>query len=75
MVEDLKDTVSLPFMIHYYYSVADLGAFMQLLDGLNIPYFSGPDRKRGIRTREDGVKQLFIKDPDMYWVEVNDAKH
>jgi lactoylglutathione lyase len=27
-----------------------------------------------ITTRVDGVKQIYFKDPDGYWIEINDAK-
>jgi len=26
-------------------------------------------------TRVDGVKQVWIQDPDGYWLEINDAKN
>jgi lactoylglutathione lyase len=27
-----------------------------------------------ITTRIDGVKQIWVNDPDGYWIEVNDAR-
>ena len=75
MVEGLKDTVRIPFFDHLCFSVPSITEFAALLDRLNIEYYSGPDRKKGFRLRDDGVKQLFFQDPDKYWIEVNDAKH
>ena len=75
LVEGLKDTVSIPFMTHFCFSVPSLDEFIVRLDRLGIAYYSGPDLKKGVRLREDGVRQLFIKDPDKYWVEINNAKH
>lgn len=75
LVEGLKDTIAAPFMLHNCFSVPSIDAITKQLDQLSIPYYSGPDLKRGARLREDGVKQIFIKDPDKYWVEINDAKY
>jgi lactoylglutathione lyase len=27
-----------------------------------------------VTNRVDGVKQFYFKDPDAYWLEINDAK-
>ena len=27
-----------------------------------------------VQVRVDGVKQIYFKDPDGYWIEVNDAR-
>jgi lactoylglutathione lyase len=75
MVEGLKDTVNIPFFSHFCFSVPLIDEFAKLLDRYEIKYYSGPDRKKGFRLRNDGVKQLFFQDPDKYWIEVNDAKH
>ncbi len=75
MVEGLKDTVGLPFFDHFCFSVRSITDFSALLDRRGIGYYSGPDRKKGFRVRDDGVTQLFFQDPDKYWIEVNDAKH
>jgi lactoylglutathione lyase len=34
----------------------------------------GPGEKMAITNRVDGVKQIYFKDPDGYWIEINDAK-
>lgn len=75
MVEGLKDTVNIPFFTHFCFSVSSIDEFARLLDQNGIHYYSGPDRKKGFRVRNDGVKQLFFQDPDKYWLEVNDAKN
>jgi len=75
MVEGLKDTVSHPFFSHFCFSVPSINEFANVLNQYGIKYYSGPDRKKGFRRRDDGVQQLFFQDPDKYWIEVNDAKH
>jgi lactoylglutathione lyase len=59
---------------HTCYSVADLNAFIQKLTRLNIDFEDVLGKKSAFTTRPDGVHQLWLKDPDGYWVEVNDAR-
>ena len=40
-----------------------------------VPFYDWPGKKNTITNRSDGVKQIYIQDPDGYWVEINDAKH
>lgn len=75
LIEGAKAAATLPFMDHLCLSVASLDEFMMELDKRSIPYYSGADLTRGINHRPDGVNQVFIKDPDNYWVEINNATH
>lgn len=36
-------------------------------------WLSMGEGKREIQTRPDGVQQIFVQDPDGYWIEINDA--
>ena len=40
----------------------------------NIPFENWAGEKNTYTIRVDGVKQIYFKDPDGYWVEINDAK-
>lgn len=42
------------------------------LDAKHVAW-SSMDGKAQPAVRFDGVKQIFIKDPDGYWIEINDA--
>ncbi len=59
---------------HTCFSVASVDAFIKLLTAKNIPFEDVKGNKNVITTRVDGVKQLWLQDPDGYWVEINDAK-
>ncbi|MGZ8558791.1 MAG: VOC family protein [Chitinophagaceae bacterium] len=59
---------------HLCFSVASVENFISILDKNNIEYENWPGQKKTITTRVDGVKQIYFKDPDGYWVEINDAK-
>ena len=59
---------------HLCFSVPSVPDFIKVLDKNNIGYENWPGEKQTITTRVDGVKQIYFKDPDGYWVEINDAK-
>lgn len=59
---------------HNCFRVGSVEAFTQLLRKHNIPWEDRDGGKMQITTRVDGVKQIWLTDPDGYWVEINDAK-
>jgi lactoylglutathione lyase len=60
---------------HLCFSVASVTEFVKVLDKNNIPYENWAGQKQAVTTRVDGVKQLYFKDPDGFWIEINDAKN
>jgi lactoylglutathione lyase len=59
---------------HTCFSVASVEKFTATLTSRNIPFEDVKGNKGAVTTRVDGVKQLWLQDPDGYWVEINDAK-
>jgi lactoylglutathione lyase len=59
---------------HLCFSTSDVVAFSKKLDDNKIPWFSARGEAYKMTTRVDGAHQVFLKDPDGYWIEVNDAK-
>ncbi len=59
---------------HTCFSVASVEGFIETLKKKNIPFEDREGKKSTFTVRVDGVKQLWIQDPDGYWVEINDAK-
>ncbi len=59
---------------HTCFSVESVIAFIQKLQASNIGWEDRDGAKNAITTRVDGVKQIWLQDPDGYWVEINDAK-
>jgi lactoylglutathione lyase len=39
-----------------------------------IPYEDVAGKPQTVQVRVDGVKQIYFKDPDGYWIEMNDAR-
>jgi lactoylglutathione lyase len=59
---------------HLCFSVASVEDFVKNLDAKKVPYEDWPGKVSTITTRVDGVKQIYFKDPDGHWLEINDAK-
>jgi lactoylglutathione lyase len=59
---------------HTCFSLESVENFTKLLQKNNIPFEDVAGKKSAITTRIDGVKQIWLQDPDGYWIEVNDAK-
>ena len=60
---------------HTCFTVPDLNLFIGKLKQLNWVYEDVAGNKNAITTRVDGVHQIWLKDPDGYWLEINDDKY
>ena len=48
--------------------------FIKNLEKNKIEYEDWAGTKMKVTNRVDGVKQIYFRDPDGYWIEINDAK-
>ena len=60
---------------HTCFTVPDLNLFIGKLKQLNWVYEDVAGNKNAITTRVDGVHQIWLQDPDGYWLEINDDKY
>ncbi|WP_223808830.1 VOC family protein [Rufibacter hautae] len=56
---------------HFCFSVPSLDAFMERIRKHNIRYYNSKGEPDKINVRADGVQQIYIQDPDGYWLEIN----
>lgn len=61
--------------IHLCLSTQNLEAMIEHLISNEVDFYNWPGQKGSVTDRSDGVKQIYIKDPDGYWIEINTAKH
>jgi lactoylglutathione lyase len=59
---------------HLCFSVGSMEEFIANLNKNKISYENWPGESNKITTRPDGVNQIYFKDPDGYWIEINDDK-
>jgi lactoylglutathione lyase len=60
---------------HTCFTVPDFNLFIQKLKQINWSYEDVAGNKNAITTRVDGVHQIWLQDPDGYWLEINDDKY
>jgi lactoylglutathione lyase len=59
---------------HFAYSVNNMADFTKHLDELHVKYGNWKQDSKSPQLRPDGVKQVYLQDPDNIWIEVNDDK-
>jgi lactoylglutathione lyase len=75
LIEGRKEDLTIAQNNHIAFSVQSLSDFIQVLKKENI-YFEGQKGSSGtFVVRADDVKQIYLKDPDGYMIEVNDAAY
>ncbi|ULQ55257.1 VOC family protein [Flavihumibacter rivuli] len=57
---------------HLCFSSSRLDAMIKTLEARKIHYEDWPGKANTVTRRVDGIRQIYIRDPDGYWVEVND---
>lgn len=67
------EPVKLTKTIHLAFSTSNLEDLLKRLKELKVPYGDWGGKENAVTTRADGVKQIYLQDPDGYWIEVNNA--
>lgn len=57
--------------VHFALSTSNFDLFVKKIESLNIEYTDWHDVPNEIFIRKDGKKQIYFKDPNEYWIEVN----
>jgi lactoylglutathione lyase len=60
---------------HTCFTVPNFKLFIEKLKQLNWVYEDVAGDKNAITTRVDGVHQIWLQDPDGYWLEINDDNY
>ena len=56
---------------HLCFSVPSIENFIMVLNKNNLPFENAAGAANTVTARPDGVKQIYFKDPDGYWIEIN----
>jgi lactoylglutathione lyase len=57
---------------HLCFSVASIDDFIANLKKNNVEFENWAGEKNTVTKRVDGIKQIYFRDPDGYWIEIND---
>lgn len=71
LISTLKDLFIVNKAIHLSLTTPHFDAFVKRLEVLKINYSDWQGAASTISKRADGVKQIYIQDPDSYWIEIN----
>ena len=66
--------VQVPPELHLAFRVPDLQTVTAKLDSKQVSWGNFAGEARAIQTRGDGVRQIYLRDPDGYWIELNQVK-
>ena len=74
VVSGAKEIIAHDINIHLAFTVRSVENFAGHLDSLGIKYGNWAQSSKEPQVRPDGIKQIYLQDPDGYWLEVNDDK-
>ena len=74
IIQGAKDFMVHDKNTHLCFSVGSMTEFIKILEANHIEYENWAGQKMQVTNRVDGVHQIYFKDPDGYWLEINDAK-
>jgi len=74
VVSGAKEDVAHDINIHLAFSVSSMDAFTKHLDQFKVKYGNWAGSSKEPQVRPDKVKQVYLQDPDGYWIEINDDK-
>lgn len=73
LISRIKEPITINKAVHLALTTQNIDAFAKRLDDMKIEYGDFAGKSHAINIRADGVKQIYFKDPDGYWIEVNNG--
>ncbi|WP_339652468.1 VOC family protein [uncultured Maribacter sp.] len=72
-----KDSVAMEHSksVHLCLATQKLDELITYLEENNVTYWDWPGKENSVTLRADGVRQIYLKDPENNWVEINNAVH
>ncbi|MBX9785050.1 MAG: VOC family protein [Chitinophagaceae bacterium] len=71
LVSIIKEEVKINKAVHIALTTPQFDAFIKHLEANHIAYSDWPGKANTVNVRADGIKQIYLQDPDGYWIEVN----
>lgn len=61
--------------LHLAFAIVNFDAYLRFLSERGVAYVDFQGSSSEPQVRPDGVRQVYLQDPDGNWIEVNDAAH
>ena len=74
IIETDEVDVKTPKGVHLCLAVADFDAFVDHLREEGLAFETWLGEPMQTNSRPDGVRQVYLRDPDGYWIEINDNR-
>ena len=71
LISIIKENVNINKAVHVALTTNNFDALVKSLEEKNITYSDWPGTPNKVNMRADGIKQIFFRDVDGYWIEVN----
>jgi lactoylglutathione lyase len=71
LISTVKESVTINKAIHLGLTTPNFDSFVNKLDKLKLKYNDWDSNLNKITVRADGIKQIYLQDPNGYWIEVN----
>ncbi len=71
LISVLKEPVVINKAVHLALATKNIDVFINRLTAIKIEFSDFQGKPNTINERADGVKQIYLQDPDGYWIEVN----
>lgn len=73
LIEDDITELKVLQNLHFALTTTDLEGLLSRLKERDIPYFNSRGEEDEINIRPDGIRQIYFRDPNGHWLEVNDV--
>ena len=74
MVQGDISQIKLNKSVHFSFAVEAFTIFVQGLREKNIAFENWEGESGKITIRQDGIRQIYLQDPNGYWIELNDRR-
>jgi hypothetical protein len=73
LISVVKGDVTINKAVHFALTTPTFDEFVANLKRMDTPYSGWAGEENKITIRADGIHQVYVQDPDGYWIEVNSA--
>mgnify|MGYP002651838531 CR=1 FL=1 len=73
LIQTSKEGILTKKDLHLATAINNLPEFIKMLESKQVPFESWQGESNTSNSRPDGINQVYVQDPDGYWIEVNDA--